>query len=67
MVLYRLPIGTRQHSSKKQQGARVLSAGIRAAFTVARRSTPCIVHIRLDQEIIDTDDTEARHDEESRL
>ena len=42
-------------------------AGIRAAFTVARRSTPCIVHIRLDQEIIDTDDTEARHDEESRL
>ncbi len=42
-------------------------AGIRSAFAVARKSAPCIVHFCLDQEIIDTDDAEARHDEENRL
>ena len=42
-------------------------SGCRVAFDVAGKSTPCIIHICLDHEIIDTDDTESRHDEESRL
>ena len=41
--------------------------GIQAAFAIGRRCTPCILHFCFDEEIIATDDVDARHDEERRL
>jgi peroxin-6 len=41
--------------------------GLQLALKMAQRSSPCILHICLDEEISDTDDIESRHDEENRL
>ncbi len=62
-----------QDSEDSSQAPSIIGAlgdkldGLKSAFEMARMSAPCIIRICLDDEIIQTDDIESRHDEESRI